>query len=63
MLIAFAASGLAVWMLLALVTGLVLGAAMRRRDRCGVPVARRQPTFVSAADDAAAGAERAGVRR
>jgi hypothetical protein len=54
MLIAIAASGLAVWMLLALVTGLVLGATMRLRDRCGVPVVWRRSTFAEAADDAAA---------
>jgi hypothetical protein len=57
MLIVIAASGLVVWMVLALVTGLALGATMRLRDRCGVPVVGRQPTLFEAADDAAAAVE------
>lgn len=34
-----ALTGMAVWMVLALVVGLTLGAMVRMRDRCGVPEA------------------------
>lgn len=43
MWIVIATSGMAVWLLVALVAGLLLGAVMRRRDTCDVPVPAADP--------------------
>ena len=55
MVILIATSGLVVWLLLALVTALTIGAAARLRDRYGVP-GTVLPAQAESADDQATAA-------